>query len=590
MNIHLSKLCLALLITTSIVAHGQNAHPTYEQWKETKIKQWGKDSSFVNNIQELFMPAILINPSVEKMGQQCEMPIRLYAYNFLREITEKKPIKTTDEFDETWLQKIYNQLDALTTKEEFTNQKRITLADPEPWQTALIKEARKATNITTDQIIYSAKFPYDSKEDVSFYVDQISGTTSTIFMIAHTHKLDELLFHIYHELGHVKHHDADPVKILNKQYPAFEEEYYQATNTIENFSKDFPITNTHLELVKSYVACAKNTLDASTNTGKKILESIAELASFWNAPKDNESYIKTAIGRAIESRADLFACEHLLEQNKLDPILYIIRSWGTSDKRVSDTDIHPSLVERALYMAGFLLSKGIDINKALHDFKQNWQPKDARQLYNSTNTQTSIEEDGDLIKAYKQQEQPKKQDPVYEHYKKDTDKDIDEKFETNKHPTASKSIVKIAVLYFITWYEITGLDMIKEKQDPDLKREFTVVAITYNYLREFLNQPIIDSIDEIDKAWLNTAPYAFFKKEKEAEWNKKNIVNFKDRIKDLLSPESIKPSRVTPPGLAFFNYNFARELCGQPTVQLDMHRRGIPFDLDQSWIEKQLAQ
>lgn len=587
MNTHLSKLCLALLITTSIVAQGQNSHLTYEQWKETKIKQWGNDSSFIPNIQELLFQAGTKDQSREELLQQCDKPTALYAYNLLREKLEKSTIQSTGEIDEKWIIKTAKQLGSIAVKEELNQQGTFTLVDPEPWQKTIINEARKNANITNDQVIYCVKFPFDTQENMSFYVDQMSGANSTILMIAYMYNLDELLFHIYHELGHVKNNDTDPIKIRKKQYPAFEEEYYTTNNTIENFSKDFPKTNAHLELIRNYVDSAKKELNSSSDIGKRILSNISNIVQFWNAPNTAEQYIKTAIGRAIESRADLFACEHLFKQNKLDTLLYFIRAMGTADYVISDYDEHPSHVERGLYIAGYLISKGIDINKALHEFEQNWQFRDARQFYNSDNAQASHEEENDLIKAYKKLEN-KKQNPMYEAYKKQ----MEEQFAHFKHHAVSQSMFKIAVMYFDTWYELTRLSMMKKSEDRSFKSQFTRVAMTYNYLRELLNQPIIDSMDEIDEAWVNTAPYAFFKKEKEAEWNKKNIVNFKDRIKDLLSPESINPSPVTPPGLVFFNYNFARELQGKPTIQLQKNEGpgSLPFELDQNWIDEQLAQ
>lgn len=65
--------------------------------------------------------------------------------------------------------------------------------------------------------------------------------------------------------------------------------------------------------------------------------------------------------RSQEQAADLFACHHLLEQNKIDAILSSISKFTFSEEFRSEPLIvaksgnsHPSDVERALYMLGFL--------------------------------------------------------------------------------------------------------------------------------------------------------------------------------------------------------------------------------------------
>jgi hypothetical protein len=101
--------------------------------------------------------------------------------------------------------------------------------------------------------------------------------------------------------------------------------------------------------------------------------------------------------RRSEQFADLFALQRLHEQNKLQtimrwieytvscnnhtelctlPELYIVSENyldGTQDK-------HPSNIERAVYIIGFLAAHGIDVNQALRDYEANGTCVDGENL------------------------------------------------------------------------------------------------------------------------------------------------------------------------------------------------------------------
>lgn len=111
-------------------------------------------------------------------------------------------------------------------------------------------------------------------------------------------------------------------------------------------------------------------------TGKSALES-SLLAVFdqslekWEKPFCDTCRSTVGYKRGKERRADLFALNKLWENGRLDVIIAYLYMHAFSDFIfATDYDVHPSGIERALCILGFLSEKGIDIPPTIAEFER----------------------------------------------------------------------------------------------------------------------------------------------------------------------------------------------------------------------------
>jgi hypothetical protein len=164
-------------------------------------------------------------------------------------------------------------------------------------------------------------------------------------------------FIVYHELAHLFHNDT----LMKNQVSTGEK--------LSSYFLELPDFKADLDAIERYKELGKTAFDTTSLIGKRIHKVLQEYDNFWIAPEDEETYTDMLFLRGTESRADLLACKKLLEQKNIDPLLRIIDLyskqtgyWGI--QAIGDTYPHPSAFERALYIAGFLVDHGIDINEA----------------------------------------------------------------------------------------------------------------------------------------------------------------------------------------------------------------------------------
>jgi hypothetical protein len=165
---------------------------------------------------------------------------------------------------------------------------------------------------------------------------------------------------VYHELGHVVHRDHAKSLSMDDDVLAFKDELNR------------PEFKAALEKIKHYTELGKKAFDNTTNVGSRINKILAKRSTFWIEPEDKAEYTKMLYLRGKEQRADLFAIQRLYKQEKLSAILQAIRDYVIDRNYVvarGSKDVHPSDFERALYMAGFLVDKGMDINKAFKEWE-----------------------------------------------------------------------------------------------------------------------------------------------------------------------------------------------------------------------------
>jgi len=208
------------------------------------------------------------------------------------------------------------------------------------------------------------------------------GQTVPLVALCKTFDYYQRLATLYHELGHVAQH----AKILD---PA----------SLETDAQRF----------EEYVKVGVSALDSSTDIGKWINFLLQQNGGFiykyvilplrsgekalidlWSKIfGDNAlSYInKQLVSRKNEMQADIFAMDKLYEQNRLEPLLAGLVAFATADELFVDysnfvalqahilgrawqdfskeLSTHPTDLERALAIAGFLKSKGLDVNAML---------------------------------------------------------------------------------------------------------------------------------------------------------------------------------------------------------------------------------
>jgi hypothetical protein len=325
---------------------------------------------FYNLIQITERPSIL-----EKTRQLWATKDRLYAYNFLRELSGK-PLSL--EIDEQWIKNLKKDLQDLTGIEfvspmGISKWTRPKLLAPTTTQQELLKEARIMTDILDSRLLITPQKGRGSS---------CSNLTITIELNDNLHAM---LFSIYHELGHIKNGDTDVF--------AFQGETPNTTiKTVDAFETAFPKTSAYTKKINEYVARARKEITNKSETGKILLQKSKQTKELFIPPSYLESFVRGAIMRAREMQADLFAIKELLQQKKYDTIMSKIWDYATS-KNPSTIDgtspdafnmsylAHPSDLERALYIVGFLFSEGIDVNTLLYDSENHGVCPNISKLY-----------------------------------------------------------------------------------------------------------------------------------------------------------------------------------------------------------------
>jgi hypothetical protein len=178
---------------------------------------------------------------------------------------------------------------------------------------------------------------------------------------------------LYHEMGHVVHHDSLTSARLTRQLERFgdhrqrELRLYQLQLADPDFTAD-------LERIVYYAQRGRESIVERMNStilGSFIAYVLAQDPALWKAPACEVCSARVTFKRGKEQRADLFALDKLWEHGRIDVIMANLYLHGSSGSLRADAyDTHPSGVERALYMLGFLIDKGVDVHALIAEFEQ----------------------------------------------------------------------------------------------------------------------------------------------------------------------------------------------------------------------------
>jgi hypothetical protein len=288
---------------------------------------------------------------------------------------EKEPLKRQ-------MLGIYNLLMGLINKPEITSSQDINWSLLQEVHVQGMREAPQkikdlATQLGIGEIVPGARSAPFEQEEILKSAQQLIGLKEPIIALRHPQEvqngsafkvdgksyialsmepdLDNLLFTIFHELGHIVHNDSE-MKDLFQDKAITLDKLFQST-----YKDD-------IDRVKKYLSLGKKVFNSQTKIGREILKILERKPSLWEAPADNKRYELMVLSRTQEKNADLFALDVLFELNRTATILNAIDFHGVYPVTADAKSTHPSDFERTLYIAGFLADKKISVNAALKDW------------------------------------------------------------------------------------------------------------------------------------------------------------------------------------------------------------------------------
>jgi hypothetical protein len=440
----------------------------YNLWKESKRAQLQK-SFKTTLVQQVGILTEDIEYDLNRLAQNpSELYKReaLYDYNFLRELLHLSPASSVDEIDKTWASEVAEEVNPYGTMDLHG------YGVPLSGQKELIDQARKLLDIQEEIAVFS--FP-----------SMIGGASGTIkgkpyIALCRTPDLDGHLYTIYHELGHIVHHDSQNTGLM-----------LAGSKSPQEFLDD-PEFKADIDRITRYLELGKKALDTSTDVGKRIHAILAQHATLWNPPADPQKYKEMLVERGQEERADLFALDKLFEQKNIGPLLTTIDEWSSSNYIVAEgaQDPHPSSIERALYIAGFLVDKGIDVNAALREWEHEGMciPSGEFEFITDTSLEGKSQGAQDFLKVYKAW-LDKQQAQDYEQFKREREQAWD-----RQGLAATQRILELV------WLVEKNLKALKA--DPFSKHNNREALFSYNFARELYKLPRAASIKDIDRKWL----------------------------------------------------------------------------------------
>lgn len=286
---------------------------------------------------------------------------RLTIYNSLRETWKLPKIKSANQIDKTWLDST-----ALYYHTESHN-----LLSPSDTERQLLKKIKRLTGCK-DTILLK------SKDHASSMSTSVPSNKKQVIGLKKHHDLSHTLFDLYHELCHVIH--KDPMNCFLVDFGKKEASFFLRQASMKKTARQ----------LATYTELGKTAFGPYTRRGKIVQFLLAKFPTFWNPPQDKTVAQAHLYKRMQEIRADLFACAYLYKTGHINAILSEIEGmfpWLEAESamiknddamyenalksmvvREETDDDHPSHFEIMLYDVGFLVSKGIDVEKALDEW------------------------------------------------------------------------------------------------------------------------------------------------------------------------------------------------------------------------------
>jgi hypothetical protein len=567
-KMHILALAMSGMLTSSLLS-------TYETWKAKQIQAWqdNKKESFAAQVTDLAEKAIenienyhntlsgkcnslecvYKEEGLFKILSEIKKQEVLYAYNYLRELLHVQSAVEPQEADLQWL------YDMQLIAQHYDKIERQRWYFPTLGHTQLLQEAQETLGM--QEIILPA-VTFNIFDGKAKYITKENYYELTLGQLPNLH---ERLFILYHELAHIFFKDdLDGTYLLSSYDSDIPQELFED-----------PALKHVADQVLLYTQYGIQALDNDTALGHEINSIVAQHKTFWDTSQlSDKVYRYLLFNKIIEARADLFACQKLYEQNRLAPILHIINQWATSGYRVvNDEDVHPSDFERALYMLGFLVDKGVDVNKA---FKE-WQ---AQGTCGNTliNFQRFFSQDSkgnaDFKKAYADWSKTRQ---GYEYWK-----------QALLAQWFAEKVISLAYRVFYLAEAVKNrLRSLEElSYHPIYQQE---ALYHYNFLRELLHLPQADSFIEIDHAWLDAQSYTFWKNSVRTDWLSQTLSLptlelqvglLLETLKESLNKLMISPHAPERQEKALYAYNFLQELRGRDPV--------MSFNaIDYAWLHEQ---
>jgi hypothetical protein len=534
-NLRLTSLSLQLLAILFMgIITGQPTLNDYRTWKQKK------EANFVKNkASKLNKMGQLLDTLYEYLedSKKSRPKIALYAYNFLRELTQLPIASSLHELDREWLDsldydvwkqekeeffrewdmplpiqlkdlidQIYYELNKVAEQEDKNASVRLLYAYnylrellkltpikdishiDESWLNEAKREIFTLSSGFAEATLADKELLKQAREKIGLNKDIIAvlhphtvgGETEEAKYIAfcRTPDFDINLFVLYHELGHIANNWQGPQESLKDITYALNQPDMKADRA---------------KLVY-YVKKGKEVLDASTIIGRRILSLLAQQPLAWKKPQDNESYIRQVFKLDNERRADLFMLNTLYSQQHINPLLNFIEEAAKKGETIITKDsIHPASLERALYGIGFLADKNIDVNRLIREWeregvclaKEDIIPENlkAHQLLPMTSGAYDVKKALQPILESQEKEQ-------YEKMKKK----IDEQLMQDNKPISTES--RLGLLF-----RDMKIYLKRNYEEPSLLNESNAMHM-YNYARELLNQPLVSDIKHIDLNWV----------------------------------------------------------------------------------------
>ncbi len=402
----------------------------------------------------------------------------LYCYNLLREMLHLDNAKTITEIDYPWIESIRKE--ALLN--EFLEKYHYELA-PDILEN-ILTEAREAFHLD-DSIVLAVR---KGKGGTNAYGNGINFYI--VLGLANEHNHQYKVF--YHELGHIMlKHDKTPE---------------MRNNTISLEEIDLLLSSDDFiqgrEKISKFINIGKKAFTNKTRLGKTINSIVSSMLPLWVLPLNDYEYKKTTLAREYEQQADLFACDKLLKLGKLDPILATIELYALSNyiTAYGNEDEHPSNFERALYMIGFLVDKGLDINQAFDE----WYSKKDIQAHKPSIAFAASSKDAVNNEVFSKAQQIWQQDATTESFKQwkmHVEASWQREGLTTLYAQVNMLFSSIKHFYYIAQREMERV--ISKPADYELQALYN-----YNLLRELLGQSPAVSFAEINFLWMQETYYA----------------------------------------------------------------------------------
>jgi hypothetical protein len=330
----------------------------YQRWikKELKVKR----GTPLPELMQIL--ATQVSDNLEHPEKEKDPSLVLYPYNRLRELLGQPRISSVKKVDKVWLDKVLYDADLAALIEE-------GYSEPTVAQKKLIEAEIRRLKLEMPAVTLA--YPREKGGSTG-----LLGGKRVYLSLCKNPDLDTRLQVLYHELGHIKHKDVTRDIEINAGTKTISD-----VRAEKDFAADVKNIQHYLQLGWAAIPSLQKTslgkylykllhYDDPKSEAKELIEKGRGL---WIPPKNNKEKEKFGYIRETEERADLFALRELYKQGRMDAILTTIDYYLHFEDRplvIEQGKItHPSDVERALYIIGFLVAHDVHVPQVLYEWE-----------------------------------------------------------------------------------------------------------------------------------------------------------------------------------------------------------------------------